>query len=121
MGRRGTEKTAEMITTLVDLGVRTLTADGLMDETTARINMREIAHNLARQYGGQYLYVPQDTQFALTRRDEQIYAELASGNANEVARKHGISVQQVYAINRYVRQELMRKRQQVLPGLEPAE
>lgn len=118
MARRGTQKTAEMIATLVDLGVRTLVADGLMDEAPARQAMREIAHNLARQYGGQYLYVPQDSEFALTKRDLEIYAELQGGNANALAKKHGISVQQVYAINRHVRDNIQRAKQRELPGLE---
>lgn len=120
MARKGSTKTAEMVTRLVDLGTRTLTEQCGLTDIQSREAMREIAHNLARDYGGSYMYIPQDHEFEMTKRDLQIYEQLQSGNANEVARDHGLSVQQIYAINRYVRDQLQRKRQNRLPGFEDA-
>ncbi|MGK2897822.1 MAG: Mor transcription activator family protein [Burkholderiaceae bacterium] len=120
MGRKGSSKTAEMVSRLVDLGTRTLTKRCAMSEAMAREAMREIAHDLCRDYGGQYVYVPKDQELDLTQRDLDVYNDLTSGNANEVAKKHNISVQQVYAINRYVRDKLQRERQHGLPGFDDA-
>lgn len=118
MGRKGSMKSAEMVTRLVDLGARALTEHCGLAETQAREAMREIAHNLSREYGGQYMYVPKDQELELTKRDLVIYERLQGGNANDLAKEYGLSVQQIYAINRYVRDSLARKRQNLLPGFE---
>jgi Mor family transcriptional regulator len=115
--RRGTGKPAELVTRLVDLGAATLVHQCGLTEVQAREAMREIAHNLAREYGGTYMYVPKDQELPMTKRDLAIYEELRSGNVNEVALRHGLSVQQIYAINRHVRELVARKRQAALPGL----
>ena len=122
MARRGSTRSAELVTRLVELGARALVEqfgeELKLTEAQAREAMREIAHSLAREYGGTYMYVPKDQELELTKRDLVIYGRLRSGNANEVAREHGLSVQQVYAINRYVREMVARKRQNRLPGFE---
>jgi Mor family transcriptional regulator len=118
MARRGSKEAAELINTLVELGTRTLVEQCSLPEPQARESMREIAHNLARNYGGSYMYVPKDSEFQLTKRDLEIYEQLVGGNANEVARRHNLSVQQVYAINRHVREKTLRDRQRPLDGLD---
>lgn len=121
MARKGTNEAAEMIKALVDLGTRTLVEQCSLTEPQARESMREIAHNLARNYGGSYMYVPKDSEFQLTKRDMEIYERMIGGNANELAREFDLSVQQIYSINRHVREKLLRDRQGRLPGVEPAE
>lgn len=118
MGRKGTTKPAELVTRLVDLGTTTLTEQCGLGEPQAREAMRQIAHNLCSNYGGQFFYMPKDREMSLTQRDMDIYNGLQSGNANELALKHRLSVQQVYAINRYVRDKLARERQNRLPGFD---
>jgi Mor family transcriptional regulator len=118
VARRGSKEAAELIKVLVELGTRTLVEQCELPEAQARESMREIAHNLARNYGGSYMYVPKDSEFRLTQRDMEIYQQLIGGNANEVARRHNLSVQQVYAINRHVREKMLRDRQRPLDGLE---
>lgn len=102
MARRGA-KVAALIRVLVELGTRNLVEQCQLPEPQAREAMRQIAHALARNYGGSYMYVPKDSWFALSERDVEIYRRLMGGNANELAREFGLSVQQVYAINRHVR------------------
>jgi Mor family transcriptional regulator len=118
MSRKGNQKSAEMITRLVEVGSSTLAEFLGTPQAQAEEVMREIAHNLARHYGGGMMYFPKDHEFALTKRDLQIYSEMRSGNAAEVARKWGLSDRQVYAINSHVRDSIMRKRQGKLPGFE---
>lgn len=114
MARRGTTRSAELVVRLVDLGTRTLVDQCGMGEQQAREAMREIAHNLAREYGGTYMYVPKDQELELTKRDLEIYERLQGGNANELAREYNLSVQQIYSINRFVRDQIARKRQMPL-------
>jgi Mor family transcriptional regulator len=121
MARKGSNEAAELIKALVDLGTRTLVEQCNLTEPQARESMREIAHNLARNYGGGYMYVPKDSEFQLTKRDMEIYKRMIGGNANELAREFGLSVQQLYSINRHVREKLLRDRQGRLPGVDPAE
>lgn len=115
-------KPPEMLARLIEMGVRTLVeqfgaALGL-SELQAEVAMREIAHDLAKNYGGAYIYVPKDHKQMLTTRDVTIFEELRRDNVNEVALKHGLSVQQIYAINRRVREQMRRQNQPALPGLE---
>ena len=65
--------------------------------------MREIAHALCAEYGGQMLYMPRDTDFALIRRDLDIAAEHNGTNTAELAKKYQITSRQVYTILAYVR------------------
>lgn len=122
MARRGSTRSAELVLRLVDLGTRTLVEQlgqelGLT-EPQAREAMREVAHNLAGEYGGTYMYVPKDREFELTKRDMEIYERLQGGNANDLAIEYRLGVQQIYSINRYVRDQLVRKRQGRLPGFD---
>ena len=121
MPRRGSSEAAELIKVLVELGTRTLVEQCALPESQARESMREIAHDLARNYGGSYMYVPKDSEFQLTRRDLLIYDRMVGGNANELAREYDLSVQQIYAINRHVREKMQRDRQRPLTGLENEE
>lgn len=116
MGRKGGAKSADMINRLVELGAATLTEQLNVPRDQAELAMREIAYNLARHYGGAMMYFPRDHEFALTKRDLQIYAEMRPGNASELARKWGLSDRQIYAINSHVHNSVMRKKQQKLPG-----
>jgi Mor family transcriptional regulator len=121
MARRGSKQAAELINVLVELGTRTLVEQCMLPEPQARESMREIAHDLARNYGGSYMYVPKDSEFQLTKRDLLIHERMIGGNANELAREYKLSVQQIYSINRHVREKLLRDRQGRLPGVESAE
>ena len=118
MARRGTKEAAELIKVLVELGTRTLVKQCGLPEAQARESMREIAHNLARNYGGSYMYVPKDSEFQLTKRDLEIYGRMIGGNANELAREFDLSVQQIYSINRHVREKVLRDRQGTLVGID---
>lgn len=121
MARRGTKEAAELIKVLVELGTRTLVEQCSLPESQARESMREIAHNLARNYGGSYMYVPKDSEFQLTKRDLEIYGRMVGGNANELAREYDLSVQQIYSINRHVREKVLRDRQGTLSGIDTAD
>ena len=119
MSRKGGKRTSELVLRLVDLGVPELVEQFGVTEQQAREVMREIAHNLARHYGGQFMYVPKDQEFGLTKRDMLIYERLTAGNVHDLAQEFGLTVRQVYSINSHVRDQVIRKRQNPLPGFEP--
>jgi Mor family transcriptional regulator len=118
MARKGSSRSAELIVQLVGIGTPTLVEQFGVSELQAHQAMREIAHNLARSYGGQLMYVPRDQDFALTKRDMQIYERMGRESIHELAKEFDLTVQQLYSINRYVRDQIQRKRQNALPGFE---
>lgn len=120
MSRKGGKKTGELLVRLVDLGSRELVEQLTLPEPQARELMREIAHNLARHYGGQFMYCPKDQEFALTKRDMLIFEAFNGSNAHELGEQHNLTVRQIYSIIKYVRDQLVRKRQNLLPGFEEA-
>jgi Mor family transcriptional regulator len=121
MGRKGSNRVTELVQQLIHLGTLTLVETFGCNELQAQVTMREIAHNLARSNGGEYLYVPKDQDFGLTKRDMAIYERMGKENVNDLAKEYGITARQLYSINRYVRDHLVRKRQGNLPGFdEPA-
>lgn len=121
MGRKASRRPAELIADLVSLGTATLVQTLGISEPQAREAMREVAHNLARNHGGTIMYIPKDMEFRLTRRDMRIYERMGRENVHDLAKEYQLTAQQLYAINRCVRDQMLRNRQDPLPGFEPAE
>lgn len=121
MARRGNKKAAELVARLTEMGagvlVRDLAALGV-DQTLATKLMREIAHDLAKEYGGTYIYVPQDMDFILTARDQRIWERFDGSNVNELAAEFGLSAVQIRIILRLMRQQQAAKNQGLLPGFD---
>ena len=121
MARKGNKRSADLVLKLVELGTATLVEQLDIPQLQASEAMREIAHNLARQFGGTSVYVPQDHEFELSKRDMIIYERMGRESVSALALEYGLSERQVYAINRHVRDQIASKRQTALPGFEPVE
>lgn len=122
MARKGSRRTAELISRLVEIGTATLVEQLGVPEKQAREAMREVAHKLASEYGGSFMYVPKDRDFALDKRDLQIHQRLERGsNVYDVARDYGLTERQIYAVYQLVRKQLMTRQQGALPGFDKAE
>ena len=121
MGRKASRRPAELIAELVRLGTSTLVETLGISEPKAREAMREVAHNLARNHGGTIMYVPKDMEFSLTKRDLRIYERMGRENVHDLAREYDLTAQQLYAINRSVRDQMLRSRQDPLPGFGAAD
>ena len=121
MARRGNKKAAELVARLTEMGagvlVRELAALGV-DQALATKLMREISHDLAKEYGGTYIYVPQDMDFVLTARDLRIWERFDGSNVNELAAEFGLSAVQIRIILRLMRQQQAAKNQGQLPGFD---
>lgn len=118
MARKGTSKTPEMVTRLVDIGVKRLVEQLNVAEEPARALMRDVAHDLCREWGGNDMYVPKNEEFELSERDRQIWAEFTGFNGAELASRYGLSVRQVRYIIALVSRRETRNSQHELPGLE---
>lgn len=75
--------------------------DALVDFTRETLAMDEhradrFAQDLARRFGGEYLYV--NKRILLTARDKDIRSAYNGRNANKLARQYGLSERQIYNI-----------------------
>ena len=111
MGRKGRPELPEFVARVVEIGTAELAHQLGVPAVQAQVVMRDVAHSICREYGGQRLSVPQDIQHPLEQRDEQIYRAFDGTNYPELAAKHGLTVQQVRNIIAYVRRkEIARRR-----------
>lgn len=122
MHRKGKRRSAaELVTRLVEIGqARLASALGVTPEA-ARLAMREVAHELCREFGGQPIYVPKDDEFLRDARNDQIWAEFDGTNHLALAAKHHLTHVQIYAIVAEMRAAHRRLSQPDLPGFEPAD
>lgn len=119
MGRKGRPTAPELVARLVEIGVEVLVRQLGVPEVQAKEAMREIAHGLCREYGGQRLSIPQDMEYPLEQRDERLYAAFTGDNIPELVALFGLTAQQVRNIVAHKRRQNAARRQMVL-GLEEA-
>ena len=120
MSRKGSQRSAELISRLVEIGTATLIEQLTVPAAQAREAMRDVAHKLANEYGGAFMYVPKDQEFALDQRDMLIHQRLERGSSvYDVARDYSLTERQIYAIAQHVRERIGANRQNGLPGFDP--
>lgn len=70
-----------------------------------------LAEHLRRHWGGQSFYVPQGSQYRASLKHLEIWRDFNGRNHRQLARAHGVSLQQVYVVIRRMRQKLRDKSQ----------
>lgn len=118
MGRKGRTRPAELVLRLVEIGAQTLAKQLNIPDGRARAAMREIAHQLCREYGGQSMYVAKDDEFRLNERDRVLWQAYTGSNVPELASQFNLSEVQVRNIIAHVRRQRDRDQQPRLPGLD---
>ncbi len=88
-------KGPELIAELADLAARELEDVGLSPDQARDVGVR-IADAFATSFGGILAYIPQNTAKRIAERDEEISRELGTIDAQTLALKHGLCVQQIY-------------------------
>ena len=116
--RRSKPRTSEIVQRLVELGTARLAEDLATPPERARFVMREIAHSLCLEYGGNEYYMPKDVELALDKRDAQIWAEFKGWNSHELARKFDLTERQIRYICAVMRKRAVALNQHELPGFE---
>jgi len=69
----------------------------LTDATAQQIAHRA-TEQIRRDWGGLSVYIPLGMMYALSERDQQIYADFTGNNHQQVCRKYNISLQWLYKI-----------------------
>jgi Mor family transcriptional regulator len=130
MGRKSRQKLYQFVDALVETGTRALVADkAIEDPDRARDLMREIAHSICNQYARSVLYVPADLEFALSKRDAEIWQQYSQdgpdgvrrfspGRVAQLADQYKLTTVQIYCIAKLMHRREIEGRQGRLPGLE---
>lgn len=130
MGRKSRQKLYQFVDALVETGTRALVADkAIEDPDKARELMREIAHAICHQYARSVLYVPADLEFALSKRDTEIWAKYGQDGPDgarryspprvaQLADEYKLTTVQIYCICKLMQRREMEGRQGRLPGIE---
>lgn len=109
MGRKGRATAPELVTRLVEIGVGVFAKQRLaLPATQVQAAMREVAHTLCREFGGQRLSVPKDIQYPLEQRDTKLFAAFTGANIAELAFDFDLTEQQVRNILAHLRRSRSR-------------
>ncbi|MGN5192625.1 Mor transcription activator family protein [Aeromonas veronii] len=103
-----TAKWPKALSELVDVLACELIREG-MEPDLAKAQARKLALVQAHYMGGRAYYIPTGDHLKAALRDRAIWDEFNGRNIDQLARKHGLSVPQTYAVVAEQRQ-LMRKR-----------
>lgn len=100
----------ELLADLADKLTEALVVRGLEREKAKEIG-REAAEFIRTEWGGQLVYIPKGTLFALTQRDLEIWREFNGHNHADLARKNNVTLQRIYQIVAAMREQEVRRRQ----------
>lgn len=106
-----TAKWPKALSELVDILAAELTRSGMQAEQATCLS-RRLAMVLAHYMGGRAYYIPTGDNLKAALRDRAIWDEFNGRNIDQLARKHGLSVPQTYAVVAEQRQ-LSRSRSQL--------
>lgn len=118
--RRSKPRTSEIVQRLVDIGTTRLVEDAGMDADRARFVVREIAHTLCQEYGGNEFYMPKDSELQLDRRDIKIWEAFNGKNIWQLATEFNLTERQIRYICAVMRKRAASLNQTVLPGFDEA-
>ncbi|WP_429051982.1 Mor transcription activator family protein [Aeromonas veronii] len=105
-----TAKWPKALSELVDVLACELVRGGMVQEE-AKAQARKLALVQAHYMGGRAYYIPTGEHLKAALRDRAIWDEFNGRNIDQLARKHGLSVPQTYAVVANQR-ELTRRRHQ---------
>ncbi|HHQ4775075.1 TPA: Mor transcription activator family protein [Aeromonas veronii] len=105
-----TAKWPKALSELVDVLACELVRGG-MEQELAKAQARKLALVQAHYMGGRAYYIPTGEHLKAALRDRAIWDEFNGRNIDQLARKHGLSVPQTYAVVAAQR-ELTRRRNQ---------
>jgi len=129
-GRRGRTRPLKLVDDMVTVGARELASQLKVPDEVAKEVMRNIAHQVCFLNAGCLIYVPENLDFVLSKRDEQIWAayqedgpsarKFSAARVEELAQQHELTEVQIYNIIRLMKRREVASRQGTLPGLDPA-
>ncbi|TND55339.1 transcriptional regulator [Aeromonas veronii] len=111
-----TAKWPKALSELVDVLACELVRGG-MEQDLAKAQARKLALVQAHYMGGRAYYIPTGEHLKAALRDRAIWDEFNGRNIDQLARKHGLSVPQTYAVVAEQRQLTRLRHQSDLFGL----
>ena len=108
-----TAKWPKALSELVDVLACELARGGMAQEQ-AKAQARKLALVQAHYMGGRAYYIPTGDHLKAALRDRAIWDEFNGRNIDQLARKHGLSVPQTYAVVAEQRQLMKRRIQREL-------
>ncbi|MFV2030847.1 Mor transcription activator family protein [Neisseria sp. S1] len=87
-----------------------------MDKKSAKAVGDSVAKRMAREWGGQNIYIPQGVLWGIDERDLEIFEKFDGTNQRELAKEYGFSEQWIYRIIERVRQATIKENQADLFG-----
>jgi Mor family transcriptional regulator len=108
-----TAKWPKALSELMDVLACELARGGMAPEL-ARAQARKLALVQAHYMGGRAYYIPTGDHLKAALRDRAIWDEFNGRNIDQLARKHGLSVPQTYAVVAEQRQLMKRRMQREL-------
>lgn len=105
------EKAPELLADLAKHVETELTKTGKIAPEQAKQIGVEIAQSIAKNWGGEVIYIPRNLVLLLSERDRRIFNEFNGYNHRALARKYQVSMQWVYKIVKKVTREEIAKRQ----------
>lgn len=103
----------ELLMDLADQVSAKLVALGTDMEKAAEIGF-SVAEHVRENWSGQSLYLPKGVQYALSRRDTEIFERFNGRNHEALAREYNLTVMRIYQIVKAVREEQIKQRQGAL-------
>jgi len=132
-GRQGRKRPYQLVDDMVTVGSRAIIDQLKLPQEQAEELMRQIAHEVCFMNCKVTIYIPEDLEFTLSKRDVEIWSEyqldgpgptgarkFTAARVDELAAQHKLTAQQIYNIIRLMKKREIAARQGVLPGLEPA-
>ncbi|MCW5666511.1 MAG: DNA-binding protein [Piscinibacter sp.] len=104
----------ELLADMARVAEKVLRDKGI-DEARARSAAVDLAEHLRDYWGGQVLYVPKGGRLETRKRWAEVWDEFRGDNHAELARKHGLGLQQVYKIIEVMKREQFSRTQGKLP------
>ncbi|MGO2703370.1 Mor transcription activator family protein [Pseudomonas helleri] len=96
---RGSDLLSETVAPIAKVIQQTLGVNAELAESTSI----EITMLFAHLWGGQVVYVPKGVCIQASKLHQKIFDDWTGRNHHEVATKHGVSVQHVYAVVKRMR------------------
>ncbi|KAB1440358.1 Mor transcription activator family protein [Pseudodesulfovibrio senegalensis] len=89
---------AALLTDLIDNLASFATGQLGLSPSKSKEFAQDAAAFLADHWGGQNVYIPKDMAGRICSRDARIYSDFNGANADELARKYGLSYQHIHRI-----------------------
>lgn len=96
------DRIPELVIDLEDKLIELLLSQLSIDRPKAREIAYLAARHITDEWGGQLIYIPKNQLGKLSERDIKIWKEFNGSNHTHLAKKYGLTVQQIYKILREV-------------------